>query len=130
MSNDRRFTVSGSWAKVGHRGLTRGFGAIPLFVGGAFVPLLTGFDGLTLLELVPADHVTLNGSGDPAICGHPNPVWFCDSRLWNEVMGGDPDREATGILCPSCFADAADAHFDGGEWRITGWKLVPEFRRR
>lgn len=31
----------------------------------------------------------LLGKGDIASCGHPNPVWFTDSRLWNEVMGYD-----------------------------------------
>lgn len=40
-------------------------------------------------------------------CGKPNPTWFAPSRLWNAVVGGDPDREAGGVLCPTCFcADA------------------------
>lgn len=70
------------------------------------------------------------GSGDTASCGHPNPVWFADSQLWNEVMnGGDRDEEATGVICPSCFADRADAYFKGSRWRITGWRLVPEWGR-
>lgn len=69
------------------------------------------------------------GAGDTASCGHPNPIWFTDSRLWNEVMGGDPDREVGGILCPSCFADRADQHFDVTPWRITRWRLVPDMRR-
>ena len=79
-------------------------------------------------EVPAADDVRL-GSGDPASCGHPNPVWYADSQLWNEVIGGDRDEEAGGILCPSCFADRADAHFKGTRWRILGWRLVPDWGR-
>lgn len=70
------------------------------------------------------------GQGEATDCGHPSPVWFTDSRLWNEVMSGDPDRSAEGVLCPSCFADRADKHFDGTPWMVTGWRLVPDVRRR
>ena len=41
-------------------------------------------------------------------CGRPNPIWFAPDRLWNHVVGGDPGREAQGVLCPSCFAAKAD----------------------
>lgn len=68
--------------------------------------------------------------GDPADCGHPNPVWWVDSRLWNEVMGGDRDAEASGVVCPTCFARFADEYFANTVWRVTGWRLVPEFARR
>lgn len=69
------------------------------------------------------------GQGDTASCGHPNPVWWVESRLWNEVITGDPNEEGTGVLCPSCFSDRADTHFVGSGWRITGWQLVPDLRR-
>jgi hypothetical protein len=36
-------------------------------------------------------------------CGNPNPVWRAPHRVWNAVVGGDPDREAGGVLCPTCF---------------------------
>jgi hypothetical protein len=42
-------------------------------------------------------------------CYGPNPIWFCESRIWNQVVGGDPDQEAGGILCPSCFMVKAEA---------------------
>jgi hypothetical protein len=71
-----------------------------------------------------------SASGDPASCGHPNPVWFTDSRLWNEVMnGGDQDAEAGGIICPLCFIDRAEDYFDGSRWTIKSWRLVPELAR-
>lgn len=63
-------------------------------------------------------------------CGWPNPVWYADSRLWNEVMGGDPDREAAGYLCPTCFTERADHHFANTPWEVTGWRLIPDLRRR
>lgn len=70
------------------------------------------------------------GSGDAASCGHTNPLWFTDSRLWNEVMnGGDADTEAGGVICPLCFIDRTDAYFEGSRWRINGWRLVPEWSR-
>jgi hypothetical protein len=69
------------------------------------------------------------GRGDRASCGHPNPIWWTDHRLWNEVMGGDPDTHAGGVLCPSCFAARADEHFENTTWRITGWRLVAEMKR-
>lgn len=69
------------------------------------------------------------GSGDAASCGHPNPVWSADSQLWNEVMCGDRDEEAAGVLCPACFADRADTYFADKRWRITGWRFIPEWSR-
>lgn len=65
-----------------------------------------------------------------ANCGGPNPVWSADSRLWNEVMTGDPDREAAGYLCPPCFMATADHFFESTPWRVTGWRLIPDLRRR
>lgn len=71
-----------------------------------------------------------NGRGDKTSCGHPNPCWSADSQLWNEVMnGGDRDLEASGILCPSCFADRAHAYFEGSRWRILHWRLIPDWGR-
>lgn len=72
-----------------------------------------------------------SGSGDPASCGHPNPVWYADCHLWNEVMTGSRDGESPAILCPSCFADRADRHFaeTPGNWRIIGWRMVPDWSR-
>lgn len=70
-------------------------------------------------EASPLAH---NGGDEPA-CGHSNPVWSTDSRLWNEVVGGDQDEEATGVLCLACFMERADEHFDGSRWRILGWHI-------
>lgn len=78
---------------------------------------------------LPSGRCNMSAHGDQTSCGHPNPVWFTESRLWNEVMGGDQDEEATGIVCPFCFAVRADEHFDGSRWRILGWRLVPEWGR-
>ena len=36
-------------------------------------------------------------------CGARNPVWWAAHSYWNLAVGGDPSREAGGILCPSCF---------------------------
>lgn len=36
-------------------------------------------------------------------CGGANPVWRTNNALWNEVIGGNPEREAPGIVCPTCF---------------------------
>lgn len=62
-------------------------------------------------------------------CDGLNFAWYADSRLWNEVIGGDPDREAAGLLCPACFAERADLHFAGSEWQVAGWRLIPDVRR-
>ncbi len=54
-------------------------------------------------------------------CGGMNPVWHTDNLVWNRVVGGT-EREAPGILCPSCFLIQAEARGVG----ITGaWHLVP-----
>ena len=72
----------------------------------------------------------MSAVGDTASCGHPNPVWYVDSPFWNDVVGGDPNREAGGVLCPSCFAQKADERFsEKGEWKIVAWRLVPDVRR-
>jgi hypothetical protein len=72
-----------------------------------------------------------SAQGNPASCGHPNPTWWTDSRLWNEVMTGDPNGESPAILCPICFAELADNHFAAtpGNWKVVGWLLVPEMSR-
>lgn len=36
-------------------------------------------------------------------CGARNPVWWSVSGAWNLAVGGDPSREAGGMLCPTCF---------------------------
>jgi hypothetical protein len=79
----------------------------------------------------PAESARTLGSGDPASCGHPNPVWYTDSHLWNEVMTGTRDGESPAILCPSCFADRADQHFaeTPGNWRIIDWRMIPDWSR-
>jgi hypothetical protein len=65
--------------------------------------------------------------GDRASCGHPNPVWYTDNRLWNEVMGGDPYAEAGGIVCWACFVLRADERFADRPMQVVAWRLVPDF---
>lgn len=53
--------------------------------------------------------------------GYPGPVpqtyWFAQSYLWNLVMGGPSmTDDPGGVLCPSCFTQAAD---DAG--KPIGW---------
>lgn len=36
-------------------------------------------------------------------CGRRNPVWHASNPAWNLGMGGVAEREAGGILCPTCF---------------------------
>jgi hypothetical protein len=62
-------------------------------------------------------------------CGCRNPIWYADSQLWNEVMGGDRDEEVAGIVCPTCFADLAKERFLGSKWKITGWRMLPDWGR-
>jgi len=51
-----------------------------------------------------------------------NPVWYTDSALWNDVMGGHASEEASGILCPQCFMRRAE-----NKYLITGWHISPGF---
>ena len=62
-------------------------------------------DRLGIKEWVPED-------GDQCCqnCGRPNPSWFADNAVWNEVVGDE-----SGVLCPTCFALAAPA---GLVWRL------------
>jgi hypothetical protein len=46
-------------------------------------------------------------------CGGPNIVWFVANDLWNRVM---PDEG--GILCPVCFALAAERHGLATRWKV------------
>lgn len=48
-------------------------------------------------------------------CAGANVVWFTDNELWNRVIG------ESGILCPSCFVQMAEA-----KGINTAWKLTPE----
>lgn len=54
-------------------------------------------------------------------CDRTYGVWWADHHVWNEAVGGDPQREAGGLLCPSCFIDAATS---AGISVL--WKIVPD----
>ncbi len=56
-------------------------------------------------------------------CFGLNPVWYCDSLMWNTVMGNDG-----GILCPTCFMLKAQAAGSCTLWEVACRKpgdLVP-----
>ena len=55
-------------------------------------------------------------------CGRANPVWWAEDEVWNLVMGGDAQREAGGILCPTCFIIKAT---ERGHCRSGAWQLYP-----
>ncbi len=55
-------------------------------------------------------------------CWCANPVWWTVSEVWNETMGGDPEREAQGILCPNCFIAKA---LEQGIGRSGAWQIYP-----
>jgi hypothetical protein len=56
------------------------------------------------------------GNGPCQDCGGRNVVWFTDSPIWNQVMGGEE-----GLLCPTCFI--VRAHRAG---MAPIWRLVPD----
>jgi hypothetical protein len=41
-------------------------------------------------------------------CGAMFVPWAAPNEVWNEVVGGDPDNEAPGFYCPTCFCLLAD----------------------
>lgn len=56
-------------------------------------------------------------------CGGRNIVWFADSKLWNATFRrADGSDEYGGIVCPICFANAAE---ERGHARDV-WKLMQE----
>lgn len=62
-------------------------------------------------------------------CGGPNVVWFAPSPLWNQVMrGGSINGVApwSGIVCPTCFVQLAEAAGVASMWRLSAEKVNVE----
>lgn len=63
----------------------------------------------------------IKGDSPCAECGtKKNIVWFADNVFWNDVMGEEKQK----ILCINCFTARAEKKYK----RITGWRLLPDFR--
>lgn len=62
--------------------------------------------GLTAEDWIERAQAADDGRGEELPCqecGARNPLWWTSSGTWNLAVGGDPVREAGGILCPTCF---------------------------
>lgn len=51
-------------------------------------------------------------------CDREYGIWWADHAVWNEAVGGDPHREAGGLLCPSCFIARATAAGIASRWKV------------
>lgn len=66
-------------------------------------------------------------------CGGPNPIWACESPLWNYVMrnNNDSPEPFNGIICPVCFTQLAEEagagrHIDPIDGRTIIWRLTAD----
>ena len=62
-------------------------------------------------------------------CGGANVVWSAPSPLWNAVMRGGSisgQDECDGIVCPTCFAQLAEAEDLAQRWRFYPESVTPD----
>lgn len=53
-------------------------------------------------------------------CRRDYPVWFVDSKYWNEVMRNEDGSDKYSFLCIDCFAVVFEEKND-----VIRWELVP-----